>query len=259
MTNGAVASVMQMDTGDGIGMVLQIVGTKMDGSAVTMQFPISSLQPGTYTFSGMESDGLISYMSASQMYDSSGDGGTFTLDITEFDLSSGRLSGIFSGTLTDFMGGSSSVSVTEGHINHVLLIGSSFHSGGEMSVSRNGGTAFTMDDDQDDAKYMLISENTVNDAVSLIGYNQNLGSDYGIYTLTFPNDVTPGTYDLEDGGIYSGNIGNSDSEPEYHLTSGSMTVTSHSGNHVVGTFHYNVSNGVHNVAVSNGTFDVTLQ
>ena len=90
MTNGAVADVMQMDTSDGLGTMLQIIGTKADGSALTIQFPVSSLNPGTYTFTP-DSDGLISYINPTtlEIYTSSETGGSFTLNITEFDVASG--------------------------------------------------------------------------------------------------------------------------------------------------------------------------
>jgi hypothetical protein len=256
MTGGAVASVTQVDADNMSGMVLQIVGMKMDQSSISLQFPITTLAVGTYTFSGFDSEGLVSYLTpAFDDYNSDEDGGNFTLEITDVNLDSGKISGTFSGTLVDF-DGTGTVSITDGHINNVLIVGSSFYSNGTMTMTRNGGSPFTMDDNQDDGKYLMLSENTAVNELNLIGYNMTVTTDSGVYGVTFPKDIDPGTYDIEEGTDYEAAVG-TDDDHEYHAT-GTLTITSHNGNNVIGTFSFNATGaGLPNVTVTNGSFNVT--
>ena len=256
MNGGAVVSV-QDNSGFGGGTTLQIMGMRLsDNSSITIVFPIDNLAEGTYTFSGWDAEGSLSVMQGmTGMYGSDEDGGSFTLTITDLNLETGKLSGTFSGTLVDF-DGETTMSVTNGHINDVMIVGSSFHSNGTMSLSKNGGAPFTMDNNNDDGKFVMLSENTVNDNFAIIGYNTTLGNDFGIYTVGFPKDITPGTYTLTDDGEIFAGIGNSQDQAEFHLTSGTMTITSHNGTNVVGTFSFNATNGSQTVSITNGAFNV---
>jgi len=256
MNGGAVVSV-QDNSGFGGGLMLQIMGMRLsDNSSITIQFPIDNLAEGTYNFSGWDAPGILSVMQGmTGMYSSAEDGGSFTLTITDLNIQTGKLSGTFSGTLVDF-DGETTMSVTNGQINNVMIVGSSFHSNGTMSLSRNGGAAFTMDDNDDDGKFVMLSENTVNDDFAIMGYNTTVGADFGIYTVGFPKDITPGTYTLTDDGEIFAGIGNSENQAEFQLTSGTMTITSHNGTNVIGTFSFNVSNGSQNVSITNGAFNV---
>lgn len=114
-----------------------------------------------------------------------------------------------------------------------------------------------MDASNEDGKFVTITQSTANNSISIFGNNVNVGNDFGIYNINFPKNVAAGTYTLTNTGTYSAGLGNSDSEPEYHITGGSLTITSHNGNNVVGTFNYTANNGVQTVTISNGSFNVT--
>mgnify|MGYP003451287688 FL=1 len=149
------------------------------------------------------------------------------------------------------------MNVTNGSFNDVTIFSTDFFSNGSMSLKRNGGTLFTMDGTGDDGKYLSITQSNPNNSISLFGNNSTITSDFGIYNINFPKDVTTGTYTLTNTGTYSAGLGNSDSEPEYTVTGGSLTITSHTGNNVVGTFNYTANNGVQTVTISNGSFNIT--
>ena len=249
MPGGAVASVIEMNGQLG----LQIMGMRMDESMLTIQFPIADMSEGTHTFSGEDADGLITFTDAAMNSYTSLDGGNFTLNITDFDLDNGRLSGTFSGILYDFEG--NALELTNGVIDNILLIGQSLYSNGQMTLTR-GANTFTMDDNEDDGRYLLIHQDTFTDSLMLTGNNFS-AAGAGMYTLNFPADVAPGTYTLTQNGSYGAGLGSSDDQPEYTLTSGTLTITSHNGNTVVGTFSYTVSNGSNTVSITDGSFSIT--
>lgn len=255
MPGGAVASVMQQSLFEGGGLTLQIIGMTTDQSSLSIQIPVSNISPGTYTFSGEDSEGLVTYSPSDFESYSSLQGGSFTLTITSLDLNTGKLSGTFSATLYDF-DGVESVEITNGEIDNILLIGQTFYSNGSMTLTRNN--TFTMDAQDEDGKYLVIHEDTFTDSISLFGYNLSLTNDAGAYSLNFPKDITPGTYDLETGTDYSaGYSGVNDDETEFNLNSGTLTITSHNGNTIVGTFSYSGTFGATNVNVTGGSFSIT--
>jgi hypothetical protein len=256
INGGAIANVQSIDVNGEDIMVLQIIGVKMDQSSVSMQFPIDNLAVGTYTFSS-DSGGALTYSSpsATNIYTSSQNTGAFTIAITDLNLATGTFSGTFSGTLFDFNG--DSIAITNGELNTITYMNSQLYSNGFMSLSKNGGAIFTMDDSESDAKYLMISENSFTNSVSLFGNNANLDADFGVYSLTFPKDVTPGTYNLMTNSDFDAGISNSETQAEFNLTSGTATITSHNGNNVVGTFSFNASNGNETVTITNGSFNVT--
>ncbi len=254
-TNITVASITSIDL-DGGSTTLQIIATKTDQTSVTLNIPLDDLSEGSHVYNGFDPAGSLLYVTPTfDIYDSAQTDGTFTINITEFDLENGRISGTFSGTLVSF-DETQTVTITNGAFNDVLLITNSFYSDGAMSLSRDNGTAFEMDEDDSDGKYLLINQNSASSSLSLFGYNVNISSDFGIYTISMPLDVQPGTYSLTESGFGAG-VSNSDNQSEFSVTSGSITITSHNGNNLVGTFNFTASNGSTTVNVNNGSFDVT--
>lgn len=257
MTGGAIANVNQINVMEGPRTVLQIIGTKMDMSSIAIQFPIDNVAVGTYTFDN-EEIGLLTYTTAGNgnAYTSFEETGTFTVSITAVNTTARTISGTFSGTLVDFES-DSSITISNGVFNSVSYMNTGLYSNGTMSLSRNGGAAFTMDSDQSDAKYLMINQNSMTQMVSLMGYNSSLTSDAGVYNLNLPETAAVGTYDLTADEGFSAGLGNSENEAEYSITSGTVTVTSHNGDNLVGTFSFTASNGTNTVTISNGSFNIT--
>lgn len=254
-TNITVASLSSFDI-DGTTTVFQVIATKMDQTSLTINLPVEDLTVGSHVYSGFGAGGSLSYASTSDLYDSGDDGGTFTINITDIDLENGRISGTFSGTLISF-GGGQTVTITDGEFNNILLISNSFYSDGTMSLSRNAGSVFQMDENQEDGKYLLLGQSDINDALSLYGYNSTLTSDFGIYIVSMPLNVQPGTYSLTSDDGFAAALSSNNDEPEYTITGGNITITSHNGNNLVGTFNFTANNGSATVNVSNGSFNVT--
>ncbi|WP_313806827.1 hypothetical protein [Flavobacterium sp.] len=234
--------------------IFNITGFKMDMTTLNMMIPASDLNEGTFNYDE-NSTANLSFSNEVNSFSSSEPGGSFSLTITSLNLDTGTISGTFSGTLIDFEG--NSISVTNGEINNVQIMTTNYYSNGTMSLSRNGGASFTMDSNADDSKLITIMENSETNQVMVNGNNGTLTSDAGLYVIAFPKNVTPGTYNLATDTGFTAGLGNSDSEPEYNLTSGSITITSHSGNTVSGTFSYTVNNGVQTVNITNGSFSIT--
>ncbi len=249
---GAAASVSNIDTGNGNQTILQIIGASPSFSSVSMQIPIDNLSVGTFNFTSNDL-GVLAYSNSANLYSSDETSGNFTLTITSLDLTAGVMSGTFSGNLLDFDG--NSLSITNGSFNSIIVVSSSLYSNGFMSLKANNGSLITMDSDNSDGKYLWISENTTGNQLALSGNNANIGSDFGLYGLIFPLNVATGTYNLTSEG-FGADIGSNSNEPEFNITSGSMTVT-RNGKNLVGTFNYNATNGVRNVTITNGSFNVT--
>lgn len=249
---GAVASVSNIDNGDGNQTILQIIGISQSSSSVSIQIPVDNLSVGTFNFTSNDL-GVLAYSNSSNTYSSNETSGNFTLTISSLNLTSGVMSGSFSGNLKDFDG--NSLSITNGSFNSIIVVSSALYSNGSMSLKANNGTLFTMDSDNSDGKYLWITENTIGNKLVLSGNNANLGSDFGLYGLIFPLNVATGTYNLtsED---FGADIGNSSNEQEFNITSESMTVT-RNGKNLVGTFNYNATNGIRNVSITSGSFNVT--
>ena len=259
ISGAAVANITSVAINGTNTNVLQIIAASLDQSALTLQFPINSLTEGTYTFSA-NSGGQLSYVSSFSdlnVYSSADANGSFTVTISEVDAASGAISGTFSGTLVDFMG-TETISVTNGVFNSIDVETSELYSNGSMSLSKDGGSVVMMDDDANDGKFIWILQGSMgdDDALTVMGYNTVMESDFGIYSLTFPLDVAPGTYDLTDVG-FDAQFGGSNDQTEYTLTSGSMTVISHNGNTIVAEFNYTVTNGSETVVISQGALEIT--
>ncbi|MCL9805789.1 DUF6252 family protein [Flavobacterium amniphilum] len=254
-SSGAIASIEDYSTDDENVHILEIAGVKTNGSSMTFQIPITDLTVGTHSYND-ESEAMMTYVSANEeIYFSTETGCSFTLNITEINSNTGRLSATFTANLKDLEG--SGLSITNGEINNVMLINNDYYSNGTMTLTRNGGTAFTMDTDNSDGKFLMISQTSVSDAVNLFGNNANISSDFGIYNVSFPKTVTPGTYNLATASGFGAGIGNSDGQAEFNLTSGSLTISSHNGNNIVGTFNFTVNNGSQTVTITNGSFNIT--
>lgn len=251
----AVANVASVDVGPDSGTALQIVGTKLDMSVITIQLPVTSLSEGNSNYDS-DSNAMMTYVPANsdELYTSLETGAQFSLNITDLNLAGGTLSGTFNATLKSFSG--ETVTITNGTINAILIVGTQLYSNGSMSLSRNGSAAFTMDNDSSDSKYILINENSLNNTVGISGYNGTLTAEIGVYNIQFPKTVTPGTYNLVTSTGFDASVV-TDNQTIYNVTSGTLTVTSHNGNTVVGTFSFNASNGVQTLNITNGNFSIT--
>jgi hypothetical protein len=255
VAGGAIASISTINIGTDSNTVLQIIGVSQSFSSVSIQIPFENLSVGTFNFtSNSDNIGLLAYTNQStSIYNSSNTGGNFSVTISSLNLTDGLMSGSFSGTLKDFDG--NSIAVSNGSFTSVSIISSAMYSNGTMSLKANNGSLFTMDNDNTDGKYFLISESTSNNQLNLAGYNLNNGNDLGVYGLNFPLNVASGTYNLLSSN-FGADIANNDNEPEFNLVSGSMTVT-RNGKNLVGTFNYTATNGTRTVVVTNGAFDFT--
>jgi len=253
-----VASVSEFGF-DNITM-LQIIAVTRSQSTLTMQLPVSSLREGTFTFSGEDATGNLTYMpsiSDFNIYSSAETGGSFTVTITDFDVAAGTLSGSFSASLKTFGGeGGDTIVITNGSINAIPVTSTNFYSNGTMGLSLNGGTPFTMDDDQNDGRFLTIAENSTSNTITIFGYNTAQTSDFGVFNLNFPKNITPGTYAITANGNYTAGFSNSETT-EYSVNSGSLTITSHTGKVVVGTFNFNAVSGTQTANISNGNFSIT--
>lgn len=258
LTGAAIANVTEVDFDGETKKALQIIGTAQNFSTFTISLPIEELSVGSQTFSGALPNGILNYINGTTnptFYNSDNVNGEFTINITSLNLTSGKMSGTFSGKLYDDM--DALLNITNGAFNNVSIFSTDFYSNGSMSLKRNSGSVFTMDATNDDGKYLTISQSSADNSISIFGNNSTLTTDFGIYNINFPKNVTAGTYTLTNSGTYSAGLGNTDSEPEYSITGGSLTITSHTGNTVVGTFNYTANNGVQTVTISNGNFSIT--
>ncbi|CAM4299657.1 hypothetical protein [Flavobacterium terrigena] len=252
----AIANVTEVDFDGESQTALQIIGTAPNFSSFTISLPISELSVGSQTFTGDSANGILGYFNgSSNFYTSQHVSGQFTINITTLNLVEGKMSGTFSGKLYDDT--DALLNITNGAFSNISIFSTEYYSNGSMSLKRNSGQIFTMDTTNSDGKFITIAQSSANNSISIFGNNTTLTSDFGIYNINFPKDVSTGTYTLTDNGTYSAGLGNSDTEPEYTITGGSLTITSHSGNNVVGTFNYTANNGVQTVTISNGNFSIT--
>ncbi|SEP55161.1 hypothetical protein [Flavobacterium urocaniciphilum] len=254
---GAIANVMTVGFGGDSQKSLQIIGIASNTSSFTMNIPIENLAVGSKTFSGDFAEGTLGYISSNQMdvFTSQHTSGNFTVNITTLNLETGKMSGTFSGTLYD--DNDVSMSITNGVFTDVVFLSTDYYSNGSMSLKRNSGQVFTMDAFNEDGKFITIMENSGDNSIAIMGNNANLTSDFGIYSLNFPKNIAAGTYALTYDGTYNAGISNSNSQAEFTNVSGSLTITSHTGNTIVGTFSYSANNGSQTVNISNGSFSIT--
>jgi hypothetical protein len=247
INGGALANLV-----DGFdGLALQIVAMKTDQSSVTMQFPINNLTTGTHVF-GADSAGQLSYVSSftdMTMYTSAEGNGSFTVTITDVNTEAGTISGTFSGTLIEMMG-TESIEVTNGTMNNITLKNTSVYSNGSMTLTKNGGAPFTMIDNPQQGTTLYILQSTLNNTISITGSSMVANDSFGIYNITIPIDVTPGTYSLTSDNGFGAAYG-AGNNGEYDVTSGNITIVSHVGNTIVATFNF-TAQGPNTVNITNG-------
>lgn len=249
--NGAaIASVINYEFGGNDAKVLQIIAMKADQSSITMQFPIGNLALGTYTFNG-DMAGQLSYVgsfSEMNMFTSAENDGSFTISITNVNNEAGTFSGTFSGTLVDFMG-TETMEITNGVINNVSFGNTNMYTNGSMTLTNNGSTV-TMDGSSGLGISLWIMESDLANSISVTGTYTALDNNFGMYNLTFPKNVAPGTYSLTSTNGFSAGFANND--PDYNVIEGSITIVSHVGNTIVATFNYKADNSLNTVNITNG-------
>lgn len=259
ITNGVVANVSNLDDEGIPKKVLQIIAAKADQSTITLQFPIDNLIEGTYTFDG-EGAGMISYSNIAQfsIYNSSATEGTVTVTLTNVNLTDGTISGTFSGTVYDIMGSGASKTITNGTFQNVVFNTTGIYSNGSMSLAKNNGSVFTMSEASPTNSKILILESSLDNSVTVNGNALVLGADFGIYSVNFPKDATPGTYAITANGAYKAGYAGNEAE-DFTVSSGSITIVSHEGNTVKATFNYTAIKGATTVTVSQGTLEIMLE
>lgn len=254
INGGALASITNFQAGGNNGLVMQIIAAKADQSSLTMQFPITNLSTGTYTFSG-DMTGQLSYVSSFSnlnIFSSAEDNGAFTITITEVDTDAHTISGTFSGTLVDFMG-TETIEITNGVINNIAYSNTELHSNGAMSLTNNG-NEFTLNDSPNTGATFWIYESSIDSSITVLAQsitNTNATS----YSITLPKDVTPGTYSLTSDEGFDASYSNNE-DPDYNITEGSITIVSHVGNTIVATFNFNANNSLSNAAITNGNLTI---
>ena len=256
---GVTASVTSLDDEGITKNVLQVIAIKADQSTLTLQLPIDNLIEGTYTFDS-ESSGMLSYsnLTALSFYSSgAAPEGTFSITISNVNLTQNTISGTFSGTVYDFTESGDSKQITNGVFQNVKFGTTGVYSNGYMSLSKNNGGVFTMSDATPGSSKILIIESSIDNSVNVNGYSLSIDNNFGIYRVTFPKDVTPGTYDFTANGDFKAAYSNSNEEQDYAVSSGSITIVSHVGNTVKATFSFTATLGASTVNISQGELEVT--
>ena len=250
----AVAAVQSVNFDEINGSVLQILGTASNSSSLAINIPLQNLSTGTYTFNGFDADGNLSYNTMDDSYSSDETDGTFTLTISSYNIANGTISGTFSGTLIGF-DTPTEISVTNGTFNNITVISQQLYSNGNMSLKLNSGNVFNMDTDNSDGKYLMIQQVSEANKIVVYGYNTNLGADYGIYSIMIPENATVGSHTI-DGNNYDAGF-NNNSNIDYTTTGGTINITSHSGNTIVGTFNFTATGNSQTMTISQGNFSIT--
>ena len=253
-SNIAVAAVQSVNFDEINGSVLQILGTASNSSSLAINIPLQNLSTGTYTFNGFDADGNLSYNTMDDSYSSDETDGTFTLTISSYNIANGTISGTFSGTLIGF-DTPTEISVTNGTFNNITVISQQLYSNGNMSLKLNSGNVFNMDTDNSDGKYLMIQQVSEANKIVVYGYNTNLGADYGIYSIMIPENATVGSHTI-DGNNYDAGF-NNNSNIDYTTTGGTINITSHSGNTIVGTFNFTATGNSQTMTISQGNFSIT--
>lgn len=254
ISGGAVANVTNVQVEGHDALVLQIIAMKADQSTVTMQFPINNLSTGTFTFNG-DMSGQLSYVSSFSnlnMFSSAENDGSFTITLTEVNTDASTITGTFSGTLVNFMG-TETIEVTNGVINNVSFANTELHSNGTMSLTNNG-NAVNLANNPENGTNFWVYESSFDNSISVLGQSVT-NSNVGAYGITFPDNVTPGTYSLTSEDGFSASYSNND-DPDYNITEGSITIVSHIGNTIVATFNFNANNSLSNANITNGELTV---
>lgn len=253
-SNLAVAAVQSVNFDEINGSVLQILGTASNSSSLAINIPLQNLSVGTYTFNGFDADGNLSYNTMDDSYSSDETDGTFTITISSYNIANGTISGTFSGTLIGF-DTPTEISVTNGTFNNITVISQQLYSNGNMSLKLNSGSVFNMDSDNSDGKHLMIQQVSEANKIVVYGYNTNLGADYGIYSIMIPENATVGSHTI-DGNSYDAGF-NNNSNIDYTTTGGTINITSHSGNTIVGTFNFTATGNSQTMTISQGNFSIT--
>ncbi|MBE9577099.1 DUF6252 family protein [Flavobacterium proteolyticum] len=253
-SNVAVAAVQSINFGEINGSVLQILGTASNSSSLAINIPLQNLSVGTYTYNGFDADGNLSYNTIEDSYSSDETGGTFTLTINSYNSNNGTISGTFSGTLIGF-DSPTQMSITNGTFSNIRVISQQLYSNGSMSLKLNSGTVFNMDTDNNDGKYLMIQQVSEANKIVVYGYNTNIGADFGIYSIMIPENATVGSHSI-DGNNYDAGF-NNNSNIDYTTTGGTINITSHSGNTIVGTFNFTATGNSQTMTISQGNFSIT--
>ena len=253
-SNIAIAAIQSVNFDEINGSVLQILGTASNASSLAINIPLQNLSVGTYTFNGFDADGNLSYNTMEDSYSSDETNGTFTLTISSYNIANGTISGTFSGTLIGF-DTPTEISVTNGTFNNITVISQQLYSNGNMSLKLNSGNVFNMDTDNSDGKYLMIQQVSEANKIIVYGYNTNLGADYGIYSIMIPENATVGSHTI-DGNNYDAGF-NNNSNIDYTTTGGTINITSHSGNTIVGTFNFTATGNSQTMTISQGNFSIT--
>lgn len=255
--NGVYASVSSVDTGEGTQNVLQLIAAKMDQSTVTIQFPIDNLTEGTYNFTG-ESAGMLSYsnLSSFSLFSSSAANGNFSITISEVNLTDNTISGTFSGTVYDLMESGASKEITNGVFENISYGETGIYSNGYMNLSKNSSNVFTMSDEDPTNSKIMILESDIDNSITVNGYALTTNANFGIYSVKFPKDATPGTYAITANGDYTAAYAGNEAE-EFTVSNGSVTIVSHIGNTVKATFNYTAVQGGISINVTNGELEIT--
>lgn len=253
-SNIAIAAVQSVNFDEINGSVLQIMGTASNASSLAINIPLQNLSVGTYTYNGFDAEGNLSYNTMDDLYSSDETDGTFTLTISSYNIANGTISGTFSGTLIGF-DTATEVSVTNGTFNNITVISQQLYSNGSMSLKLNSGSVFNMDTDNSDGKYLMIQQVSEANKIVVYGYNTNLGADYGIYSIMIPENATVGSHTI-DGNNYDAGF-NNNSNIDYTTTGGTINITSHSGNTIVGTFNFTATGNSQTMTISQGNFSIT--
>lgn len=253
-SNIAIAAVQSVNFDEINGSVLQIMGTASNASSLAINIPLQNLSVGTYTYNGFDAEGNLSYNTMDDLYSSDETDGTFTLTISSYNIANGTISGTFSGTLIGF-DTATEVSVTNGTFSNITVISQQLYSNGSMSLKLNSGSVFNMDTDNSDGKYLMIQQVSEANKIVVYGYNTNLGADYGIYSIMIPENATVGSHTI-DGDNYDAGF-NNNSNIDYTTTGGTINITSHSGNTIVGTFNFTATGNSQTMTISQGNFSIT--
>ena len=253
-SNIAIAAVQSVNFDEINGSVLQIMGTASNASSLAINIPLQNLSVGTYTYNGFDAEGNLSYNTMDDLYSSDETDGTFTLTISSYNIANGTISGTFSGTLIGF-DTATEVSVTNGTFSNITVISQQLYSNGSMSLKLNSGSVFNMDTDNSDGKYLMIQQVSEANKIVVYGYNTNLGADYGIYSIMIPENATVGSHTI-DGNNYDAGF-NNNSNIDYTTTGGTINITSHSGNTIVGTFNFTATGNSQTMTISQGNFSIT--
>lgn len=253
-SNIAIAAVQTVNFNGLNGSVLQILGTASNSSTLAINIPLQNLATGTYTFSGFDAEGNLSYNTMDDSYSSDETGGTFTITISSYNSSNGTISGTFSGTLIGF-DTPTQMTLNNGSFNNISIVSQQLFSNGNISLKLNNGNVFNMDADSSDNLFLMIQQVNEANKIVIYGNNTNLGADFGVYSIMIPKNATVGSHTI-DGNNYDAGF-NNNSNIDYTTNGGTINITSHIGNTIVGTFNFTATGNSQTMTISQGNFSIT--